>query len=131
MLHVVAFMQQMEVLLLGTFWKFFANISFSFFFFFLSFIRSTPTAYGNSWARGLIGAAAMLAPGLICYLHCSLWQQQIINTPNETRDQTFVFTDASRVVNPQWELQHLFSFCSCLNPRMQNLGIHRPALFHS
>ena len=64
-----------------------------FFFLFFSFLfYAAPVAYGSSRARGRIGAAsAGLGHSLSnarVDLHCSLWQHQILNPLNETRDQT-------------------------------------------
>ena len=57
---------------------------------------SAPVAYGNSWARGQIRAAAeanatataMLDPSCICDLPCSLLQHWILNPLREARGQT-------------------------------------------
>ena len=72
-------------------------------------------AYGNSWARGLIGAAAegyttaTAMPELshICDLHHSSWQCQILNPLSEARDWTCILMDAmlgSQTAKPQWEI---------------------------
>ena len=79
---------------------------FFFFFFFLLF-RATPTAYGNSQARGGIGDAAA---GLHCShssegseSHLLLPTPQLMDMPDslsEARDQTCLLMDTSLVHNP-------------------------------
>ena len=62
---------------------------------------AAPAAYGNSWARGLIGAAAgayaagtaTLDLSCICDLLRSLWKCQILNPLNAARDQTCILMD--------------------------------------
>ena len=77
----------------------------SFYFIFCLFLGPHPTAHGSSQARGRIRAAAA---GLhhsnsntrskhICDLHCNSWQHQILNPLRETRDQTHVLMDTSRI----------------------------------
>ena len=69
--------------------------------------RATSLAYGSSQTRGQSGAAAaglntataMQDLSLICDLHRSLWQHQILNPLSEARDQTHNFMDASQVCN--------------------------------
>ena len=66
------------------------------FFFFCLFATSwaPPTAHGGSQARGELelqplayaGATATWDPSLICNLHYSSWQCQILNPPGEARD---------------------------------------------
>ena len=38
-------------------------------------------------------ATATLDPSHICYLYCSLWQHEILNSPSKARDQTRIFVD--------------------------------------
>ena len=55
----------------------------------LSFFRAAPKAYGDSQARGLIGAvAAGLHQSCICDLHHSSWQHWILNPLREAKDGT-------------------------------------------
>ena len=64
------------------------------------FFRATLLAYGSSWARGQIGAAAATAtPDLsfICDLNHNAWQHGILNPLSEARDQTRILVDPSRV----------------------------------
>ena len=42
-------------------------------------------------------AIAMPDPNLICDLHHSSWQRQILNTLRDTRDQTRILMDTSQV----------------------------------
>ena len=64
---------------------------------------ATPVAYGNSWARGQIGATAeayatataTLDPSHICDLHRSLQQHQILNPLSEARDRTRILTETT------------------------------------
>ena len=69
----------------------------------LSLFVSPPMAYGTSQSRGLIGAApiatAMPDPSRIQDLHHSLHQYRILNPLRETRDQTCILMDISRVLN--------------------------------
>ena len=68
-------------------------------FFFL--FMATPVAYGSSQARGRIGATAeayttaTATPDLsiICDLHCSLEQGQILNPLSKARDGTCILTE--------------------------------------
>ena len=61
---------------------------------------ATPSAYGNSQARGQIGAAAeayatptaISDPSQKCEILCSLQQSRILNPPSEARDQTCILT---------------------------------------
>ena len=76
---------------------------FGFGFFFLLF-RATPAAYGDSEARGRIGAVAAgyatttpPDPSHLCDLHHSSWQCRALNPLSEARDQTCVLMDASPV----------------------------------
>ena len=63
---------------------------------FVLFFRAPGGAYGNSQARGQIGATAVAKatatatpdPSHVCNLHESSWQCQILNPLNEARDQT-------------------------------------------
>ena len=67
-----------------------------FFFFFFCLFRATPTAYGGSQARGLIGApapaytrtTAVLGVSHICELYHSSQQRWILNPLSEARDRT-------------------------------------------
>ena len=45
-------------------------------------------------------ATAMPDPGLICDLHHSSWQRQILNPLSEARDQTWVLMDARQIHFP-------------------------------
>ena len=68
---------------------------------------AAPVAYGSSWARDQIGAAAganttakaMPDPSCICNLHYSLWQRQILNPLSHARDWTYVLVHTSQVLN--------------------------------
>jgi len=42
-------------------------------------------------------ATAMQDPSLVCKLHHSSWQRQILNPPSKARDQTCVLMDASQI----------------------------------
>ena len=54
-------------------------------------------------------ATAMPDPSLICDLHHSSGQHQILNPPNRARDQTHIVIDTSWVMaEPQWELLGFF-----------------------
>ena len=67
---------------------------------------ATPAAYGSSWARSRIRAAAGDLYH-ICDLHCSLWQCQILNPLSKDRDQTFILTETmsgSYLTEPQREV---------------------------
>ena len=64
-----------------------------FFFFFFFFFRTAPVAYGSSWARDQIRAAAA-SP------HHSSRQCWIPSPLNEARDQTCIARDTSWVCNP-------------------------------
>ena len=73
------------------FFPFFPFFSFFLFFCFLFFVfcflfRATPVAYGSCQAGGWIRAAA-------ASLHHSLWQHQICNPLNKTRDWTHILTE--------------------------------------
>ena len=69
---------------------------FLFFSFFFLLFRATPVAYGDSQARGPIGATAAglhhstatSGPSCICNLHHSSWQQQIFHPLSEARGRT-------------------------------------------
>ena len=50
--------------------------------------RATPSAYGGSQARGRIRATATPDPSHVCNLHHSSWQQWILTSLSEARDQT-------------------------------------------
>ena len=62
---------------------------------------AVPTAYGSSWARGQIGAAAeaygtateTMDPSHICGVGHSLWQCQILKPLTKTRDQIRILLD--------------------------------------
>ena len=81
------------------------------FFCLFAFSRSTPTAYGGSQARGLIGAVAtglhqstaMRDPSFICHLHHSSWQCQILNPLSEASYWTRNLMVPSRI---RWPLSH-------------------------
>ena len=95
----------------------------SFFFFFFSFFnlffnllfRAVPAAYGNSQARGQIGAAAAslryshsnTGSKRICDLHHSSQQCQILKPLSEARDRTWVPMDTCRIHFP-WATGTLF-----------------------
>ena len=70
----------------------------TFFFFFVFFLGCT-RAYGNSWARGRIGATVAATGDLshICNLHHSSQQRQILDPLGEARDPTQFLMDTSRV----------------------------------
>ena len=59
-----------------------------------SFSRATPAAYGDSQARGQIGAVAvglhrataMPDPSHVCHLHHNSWQRWILNPLSKARD---------------------------------------------
>ena len=72
-------------------------------FFFLLF-RATPAAYGDSEARGRIGAVAAgyatttpPDPSHLCDLYHRSWQCRVLNPLSEARDQTCVLMDTSPV----------------------------------
>ena len=77
-------------------------------FIFIIIIRAVPAAYGSSWVRGGIGAAAPAYtiatatwdPSCICDLHHSSWHCQILNPLSEARDGTLILKDTSQVLNP-------------------------------
>ena len=106
--------------------KFLLLFSFFFFFFFCLF-RATLAAYGGSQARGLIGGAglhhshsnadtATPDPSCICDLHCSSWQQWILNPLNEARDWTRILMDTRWVLIPLCCVCHwIQSFCTFLS----------------
>ena len=68
-----------------------------YYYYFLSFSRAAPTAFGGSQARGLIGAVVAglgqshsnVGSSYICDLHHSSQQHQILNPLSEARDQTY------------------------------------------
>ena len=66
----------------------FCNHNFVFFFFFL--FRAVHVTYGRSHARGWIRAS----PSSLCH---SSWQQWILNSLSEARDQTCIFMNTCRV----------------------------------
>ena len=76
-----------------------------FFFFFL--FTAAPAAYevprlGVDLELELLAdttATAMPDLNHLCDLCCSSWQRQILNPPNEARDQTHNFMDISQVLN--------------------------------
>ena len=83
------------------------NFLFIYLFIFCLF-RATPAGYGNSQARGQIGA---VAPGLyhsysntrsgvswVCHLHHSSQQYQILNPLGKARDWTWILMDTSQVL---------------------------------
>ena len=84
-----------------------AYLSLTLFFFFLSFCFFTAAiaAYGDSQARGPIGAVAAsyagatatLDPSLVCNVYHSSWQYWILDPPSEARDQPHILMDASWV----------------------------------
>ena len=108
------------LLFVGIFWVLESISFFSFLSFFLSFCfsRAAPAAYGDSQARGLIGAiAAGLSratatqdPSRVCDLHHSSWQPWIPNPLSKARDQIRTLMVPSQIVStaPQWELLHKF-----------------------
>ena len=67
--------------------------------------EGAPAAYGSFQVRGLIGAAAAglhhshsnQDPSLVCDLHHSSQQRQILNALSEARDRTLILMDTSRV----------------------------------
>ena len=72
-------------------------------YFFFSFL-AVPVAYGRSWARGQIGAAAVAYatakatsdPSRFQDLCHSLWQRGILNPLSEVRDKTCIHRDNIR-----------------------------------
>ena len=58
----------------------------------LFFLRATAVAYGSSWARGWIGAAAHS-------LHHSHSNTRSFNSLSKARDQTHILRDTSQVLN--------------------------------
>ena len=62
---------------------------YSLFFFSFGIFRATPTAYGGSQARGLVGATAT-------GLHHSSRQRRLLNSLSEARDQT------QKLMVPSW-----------------------------
>jgi len=68
--------------------------------------RAAPTAYGNSQAKGRIGAAAasllqaMSDLSHICNPCHSLWKCQILNPLSKARDRTHILMDTSQILNP-------------------------------
>ena len=68
---------------------------------------ATPATYGNSQARGPIGIVAaslhhshaMWDLSLVCDLHHSSWQCQILNPLSYARDQTCILMDINWVPN--------------------------------
>ena len=88
-------------------------ISVSFFLF-----MAAPAAYGSSWARVQIRAAAVSNshsnpdPSYVCHLRCSLWQRLILNPLIKARSQTRILTDTmsgSWPIEPQQELLSIIS----------------------
>ena len=75
--------------------------------FYFCLFRAAYTAYGNSQARGPIGAIAaglchtMAMPDLsqICKLPQSLWQCWILNPLSGARDWTHILMDTSQILN--------------------------------
>ena len=71
------------------------------FYFIVFYFRATPTAYGGSQARGLIGAytTATAMPDLsrVCDLHHSSWQPQILSPLREGREWTCLLKEASQI----------------------------------
>ena len=66
---------------------------------------AVPAAYGNSQARGRIGAAAAsytkaMALWDLSKLYHSLLQCQILDPLSEARDLTYILKDTSWVLNP-------------------------------
>ena len=67
--------------------------------------KAAPTAYGSSQAEGWISATAAAYttatatgdPSLVCSLHHSSWQHQILNPLSETKDRTRILMDISRI----------------------------------
>ena len=57
-------------------------------------------------------AKATWDPSLICDLHRSLWQHQILNPLNEARDQTCILMDTSWILNPRSHNRNSASFCT-------------------
>ena len=70
-----------------------------------AFSRATPTAYGDSQARGPIGAEATglfqshsnTNQSRVCNLHHSSWQRQMVNPLSKPRDQTHNLMVPSRI----------------------------------
>ena len=73
------------------------------FFFFFFLLRAEPVAYGRFQARGPVGAEAAglhhshsnSGSSLVCSLHCSSRQLQILNPLSKARDQPQILMDTS------------------------------------
>ena len=104
---------------------------FTFFFFFLVFSRATPTAYGGSQARGLIGAvdaslrhSHRATPDLsrVFDLHQSSQQCWILNLMSEARDgiHNLMVPKSDSLTNEPQEDLRLFTFKSFLIHRKRS-----------
>ena len=79
----------------------YSELPLSNFILFIWFFMDTPPAHGISQARGQIRAAAAIYttgtaipdPSHIFNLCCGLQPRQTLNTLNEARDQTCIFTE--------------------------------------
>ena len=69
--------------------------TFLFFYFFVSFFRAVPSAYGTSQAYTT--ASATPDPSHVCDLYWSSGQCQILNPTSEARNRTQVFMGTSQV----------------------------------
>jgi len=75
----------------------------TFFFCLFAFSRAAPAAYGDSQARGRIGAVAYAKatatpdPSRVCNLQHSSWQRRILNPLSKARDRTRNLMVPSRI----------------------------------
>ena len=83
----------------------YSKLYIEFYIFFKFYFRATPMAYGSSQARVPVGAVAATLCiatattdlNLVCDLHHSSWQCQILNPLSKAREQTHVLMDPSQV----------------------------------
>ena len=78
------------------------------------------------WPPAYTSTTATQDPSRVCNLHHSSWQHQILNSLSETRDQTHVLMDASRVHQP---LSHDGNFWQILSNGNFFLPSCRPCSF--
>ena len=96
MIYMVILLRHWIYCFLDWTWLSFLLLLLFFFFCLVVFSRATPSAYGGSHARGLIGAVGTgLRQGHSnsgsephCHLYHSSWQHQILNLLSKARDQT-------------------------------------------